>query len=267
VILEKAFLRTPSISASTGVAYPPSPAIPHLPVSHGSETHENPELLDTNEIGGQDCGINACYLQSLCIWGELVSYLQDLRSGGTDSPWLSSSGYSSLAGKLHSLQINISYRHLFRNVRFPEHCPPDLRRDREYWTPWVSMQVASHSGFAVLNNPFVQLYAFRGANGPSQPRYFLQQTVDQALYHSGWVARFLRECKSLHFRIMDPIVGEMIAATATVPLVFQFATDVNVSERSKADVRQCLEALAFLAPTWPHIERKVSLRPTFCYRD
>ncbi|KAH6986645.1 hypothetical protein EDB80DRAFT_756413 [Ilyonectria destructans] len=240
--------------------YPPecpqSPPRPHpLPPSVGRR-RRYPDLFDSNEVSSDDDGINSCCLQTISTWGDILSYFEGIRLGKAENPWLSSSTHNQLTMKVYELETKMSYKHLFRNVSFQDRHPSDLSNYREYWTPWLLMQIASHGAQAALNNPFIHLVALRGAKGLSQPRSFLQQTVDQSLYHSGWVARLLQTCEDLSFTISDPLLGHIIAATATIPWLFQFARDPSVSQRARENLSKCQLALSNISKYWPHIAVK-----------
>lgn len=133
----------------------------------------------------------------------------------------------------------------------------EILEQQEYWRPWLIMQVVSHAVPAILNHPFLHLVAIRGKLSAPSSRLFLQQTVDLTLYHSGWVSRLVSICEDLLFEIYDPLIGHLIAATATIPWFFQFAGDHKVSKKAEEDFRKCEGLLSRMSLTWPHIRRKV----------
>ncbi|UPL01091.1 hypothetical protein LCI18_012025 [Fusarium solani-melongenae] len=224
--------------------YPPSPPPPLL---------SRPVVLDES---CQDYGINACCLQAVSIWGDVVSYLEGIRLGKAEQPWMPSSEHSQLIMKLHELELNLAHQHLLRKVSFQGRQPAELHHEQEYWAPWVLMQFISHGAHAALHNPFIQLVALRKPKPLSQPLSFLQRSVDQSLFHSAWVARLLRVCDTIPFQVRDPIVGQLVAATATIPWLFQFARDETISNKAKDDFREYDEALGRFSEKWPHIARK-----------
>lgn len=110
---------------------------------------------------------------------------------------------------------------------------------------------------AILNHPFLHLFAIRKNRGFSQSRLFLQQTVDQVLYHAGWVVRLVRTCKELQFEISNPLVGRSIMATATIPWLLQFSEDAGVSKKATKDLTHRKDFLLELSSLWPHLSSKV----------
>lgn len=240
--------------------YPSSPPRPPPPNSHLGKTSHHPDLSNAHELGSYDQGIGACSLQTITVWGDIISHLRDIRAGKVDLPWLSTSSHAQLTVELYELESKLSHQHLIRNVLFQDRSQEELIRDHEYWTPWITMQIASHAAQAVLNSPFVQLVGLRDTGRVFQPRSFLQQTVDQALFHARWVFRMLQLCENLNYKIYDPLIGQIVAATATIPWLFQFSRDNAVSESSREDLQRCERLLSHLGAYWPQAAWKVRLR-------
>ncbi|KAI6779234.1 uncharacterized protein J7T54_007761 [Emericellopsis cladophorae] len=250
--LDNAFTSTPS-HPTIPLPYPSSPERP-LPPDIMAATEK--DISNRHEIRKGESEVIAHYLQAFQLWSKVAWYFEDMRLGNRESPWLASSRYHQLTADLYQQQADLSYLHLYRNVGFSRQIPDDLRTRQDYWIPWISMQIGAHATPAVLNNPFIQLFVLRSDKGLCQPRSFLQQTVDQALFHSAWVGRLLRECDRLELPIKDPILGQMIAATATIPFLFRFSRDAKVSRRAAVDLETCLDCLAQLARTWPCVAKK-----------
>lgn len=147
-------------------------------------------------------------------------------------------------------------QHLLRNVAFVGRTTQEVSRQRDYWNPWLTMQILSHASPAILNHPFLHLVVLRSRDAIRHSRLFLQQTVDLTLYHTGWVFQLIRSAEGL-VEIVDPLLGEIAAAVVTIPWVFQFAKDGNISKKAQEDIATCETFLSRLALTWPHIAHKV----------
>lgn len=119
------------------------------------------------------------------------------------------------------------------------------------------MQIASHAAPALLNHPFLHLVVIRGKLSVPLSRLFLQQTVDLALFHSERIFRLISICQDLTFKVYDPLICNLVAATATIPWFFQFAEDPNVWRKAEENLRICETLLGRMALMWPHIHRKV----------
>ncbi|KAF4964774.1 hypothetical protein FSARC_7373 [Fusarium sarcochroum] len=208
---------------------------PSLPPADDRECP--PDLFSDDAI--EDLGITAYYIKILGIWGHLSSYMHQIRLGKAEAAWSPGSMHYVLCAKLY------------------ENESMELFDKREYWTPWVLQQVISHGIQAILNHPFIHLVAMRDRSSGPQPRPFLQQIVDQALYHSAWVFKFLRFCEEQRFEVCDPFVGHLVAVVATIPWLFQRAIDPNVARKAKDNLEWCKGFLEKLSKTWPHIAQKI----------
>ncbi|KAI1630167.1 hypothetical protein EDD37DRAFT_84703 [Exophiala viscosa] len=261
-ILERMFLPQPKLAAFGRVQrftpdYPVSPPSP-LPLSSDTRIHSERHAASDSI---KDIGIIAHCLLSVSVWRDLTTYLHEIQFGNTESAWVPSSTYSQLNLQMHENQTICGSPHLFRNLSLRERSAADFLEHREYWTSWALMQVASHAIPAVLNHPFIHLVVKRPAGSTHNPKptFFLQQTVDLAIFHSGWVARLLRVFDSFPFQLTNPVVGHMIAATATVFWLFQFVRDTKVSIRAKEDLEKSESFLERMAPECPHVAQKLKI--------
>ncbi|KAH7123096.1 hypothetical protein EDB81DRAFT_872668 [Dactylonectria macrodidyma] len=225
--LEKAF--SPTITVldrfDNVPPLPPSPPLPALVPGQGDEG----DLADTD---GTEPGIIAPSLKIISIWGDIIAYLSAIRLGKTEIPWSSNSTYSQLMIKLQEFEIELGPPHRFENILAKHRLPSELHSYREYWTPWTIMQLSSHAALAVLNHPFIHLVALRDRDRKSQPKLFLQQVIDQALFHTGWL------------EVNDPLMGHQVAATAIIPWLFQFAQDQHIARNARKGLHLCEKSSA-----------------------
>lgn len=263
-ILERIFSPPLSNLPETGRTpdYPTSSTLPH-PVQTASNHASSSDLLDTEETI-RDVGINTYCIKMISVWGKIALYLQEIRYGQVEAPWLAHSTHTKLCVELFECEAQLSQRHLLRNVAFSQRSLPEILAQQDYWRPWITMQVISHAAPAVLNHPFLHLSAIPGKVSASRSRLFLQQTVDLALFHSGWVFRLIQICEDLTFEVNDPIVGHLVAATATIPWFYQFAGDCEVAKKAGQDVHRCKALLGRLSIKWPHIQQKVREMRNLC---
>lgn len=242
-------------AVETVPGYPLSAPLPP-PLPSGSDENYLPDLFNPEEMA-KDLGINAYYIKMLSIWGKLSLYLHEIRRGKVEAPWSPDSTYTRLNIEVYECEAQLTQQHLFRNAAFSKRSLAELAEQQQYWNPWIAMQFIAHASPALLNHPFIHLVVMRGNHGIPQSRHFLQQIVDQALFHSGWVFRFVQACEDLPFVINDPMIGHLVAATATIPWIFQFASDTKVSKKATEDLGKCERFLSRMATTWPHISQKV----------
>ncbi|KAB8208572.1 hypothetical protein BDV34DRAFT_189838 [Aspergillus parasiticus] len=258
-ILEKAF--SPQVlGLSSSQDTPDYPLSAPFPSSLPTYRDENcPPDLHVPEEVNKDLGINAYHIEMVSMWGDLTRYLHEIRSGNVETPWLPESTHAKLSVRLYECDSELPQRHLLRNACFSKRSIAEIMQQQEYWSPWLAMQMLSHASPAILNHPFIHMVAMRGSRGVPQSRLFLQQTVDLALFHSGWVFQFIQFCENLQYEINDPLIGHAVAATATIPWIFQFARDPKVSKKAYDDLGRCERFLSRISSTWPHISRKLEI--------
>ncbi|KAK5047020.1 hypothetical protein LTR84_006962 [Exophiala bonariae] len=252
---------------SSSKTYPPSaPCPPPVGANVNNSSGQADILPPVRSIGMDsnglnDLGVNAYAIRLISIWGDVTTYLSEIHSGKAEKPWLPTSANMKLNFQMHECETQVSSSHLFRHVQPLKRSRTELLEHQEYWISWALMQIASHTIPAILNHPFIHLIARSSHEGNHtiRPSFYLQQTVDLALFHAGWVAQLLLIFERFPFEITNPVVGHMITATATVFWIFQFSRDIAVSTKAKDDLGKCERFLGKLAAKWPHIDQKLKI--------
>jgi len=248
--------RSPAIEHRPGLPSS-TPAPPASLVFVGSSEATASDFESVGD-GMEDLGIISYAFEWVSLWDGLASWLHKLRLGENEVPWVAGSGYAALNVTMFETEAKLHPRHLMRHNLFLQRTSEDLRQHCIYWKPWLLMQISSHSLPAILNHPFVHTVALRRRRYTrAQSRHFLQQTVDQALFHSGWVFRLTDTWIDLGLGCDDPLVGFFVASVATIPLLFQYAPDQNISKLAKEDLTRSKRFLSIMGPKWPHIAKKV----------
>ena len=258
-VLERLFLPCVSELSITNIPdYPQSACLPPPPLSFNtagdSSTVPAPEIIE--EPPGKDIGINGYSLRIISIWGKIRLYLHRLAQGEIEKPWLADSNHTRLGIELIEFEAQHSKNHLIRNVAFPNRTAAEVNQHSEYWHPWMMTEILWHASQAILNHPFLHLVVLRSQKDTPQSCVFLQQKIDMALYHVSWLFRILQFSEGL-MEISNPIIGDAIAASATVLWPFQFTKDAKVAQRARDNLDMCERFLGTLAYLWPHISHKV----------
>ncbi|GKZ25930.1 hypothetical protein AbraIFM66951_002460 [Aspergillus brasiliensis] len=263
-ILESIF--TPQLSISspqtpTTPEYPYPPSAP-LPPPLPSISPPHTDLFDTTDpTNTNDLGIVAYSIQLIIIWGETASYLHSLRTNpnlNEETPWSLSSTYSKLNHRRNEHETQLPDTHLLRNVAFTKRTRAEILTHQEYWTSWISMQISCHALVAIQNHPFIHLVILRGNRGVSQSRLFLQQTVDHALFHSEWVFRLIQAWENFDLPLHDPLIAHLVAATASISWIFQFARDRGIGEKARGHLLIAERLLSRMSSTvWPHVSHRL----------
>lgn len=252
-VLERLFLpHTSELSAIHVPDYPQSASLPPPPPASSNST--GPEMTD--EPPGKDIGINGYCLRIISIWGKIRVYLHRLSRGEVEKPWLADSNHTRLGIELIDFEAQHGKYHLLLNVAFSHRSATEVNHQSEYWNPWMMTEILWHASQAILNHPFLHLVVLRSPTDIPQSCVFLQQKVDMALYHVSWLFRILQLSERLMV-ISNPIIGDAIAACATVLWLFQFTRDAKVAQRTRDSLDTCEMFMGTMARMWPHISHKV----------
>ncbi|KZF23061.1 hypothetical protein L228DRAFT_142458 [Xylona heveae TC161] len=206
----------------------------------------------TPPIVTRDLGINAYCIQLLSVWCQIISYTKQMKCRGATDLGLSTSTYQQLMDKFYKFEASFPLTHGFKHTAFHKRTSTELSDHFEYWTAWLLLQVTYHTAHALLNHPIIYIVP-KHLQGAFQSPAFLQQTVDQALLHSGWVAYLFRICNDLQFETNNPFLGHLASVTATVHWLFQFAGDLNIVQKARANLVTCQEFLERMSAQWPHL--------------
>ncbi|OBS26036.1 hypothetical protein FPOA_06566 [Fusarium poae] len=256
-MIESIFFPHVSQAIKTDRAYKHPPSVePPPPLPHDLSQIN---ALDFDDTGGtsRDVGINANAGGVISIWSQVASYLHDIRLGETQIPWLPESTYSKLNLSLLEYEAQLHRKHLMRNL-FPfKRSPEDIKAYRQYWNPWLTTHLILHASLALLNHPFIHLVALRRNKGMSQSRLFLQQVVDQAIFHSGWVFWLVGIFQDLSVDISNPLIGLAVAATSTIPWLYQFGRNAKLARKASQNLAKGQRLLEHMSKTWPFLSRKL----------
>ncbi|KAE8315412.1 hypothetical protein BDV41DRAFT_562865 [Aspergillus transmontanensis] len=258
-ILERLFLPCVSELSATRIPnYPQGASLPPPPSSSTTRGNSSnvavPEMMD--ETPGKDIGINGYCLRIISIWGKIRIYLHRLSQGEVEKPWLADSTHTKLGIELIDFEAQHSNRHLLANVAFTNRSATEINQQSEYWNPWMTTEILWHAAQAILNHPFLHLVVLRSQKDIPQSCVFLQQKVDMALYHVSWLFRILQFSEGLMV-ISNPIIGDAIAASATILWLFQFTRDAKIAQRTRNNLETCDKLLSAMADMWPHIFHKL----------
>lgn len=261
-MLERLFVPwTPDMSGARVPEYPDSPPAPPPPSSFSADATpclEDTEAASVRTDCSSDPGIIGVNMRLVAIWGKLRYYLHRVRQGATEKPWSPDSTQTKLNIELIEHEALIDSKYFLCKAFLPSRTIAEVSRHRDYWDPFMSSQIIWHAIHAILNHPFIHLFLLRSPKDVPPSCLFLQQRVDMALFHTGWLFRILQSFMDL-MDMVDPMVADFVAAAATVSWLFQFSTDAKISQRAREDLAKCDQFLNHVALTWPHVSQKVCL--------
>lgn len=155
-------------------------------------------------------------------------------------------------------ETRMPYIHRFRPAKFSHRSLEELNANRDYWGPWLFLQLVYHTSILLLNHPL--LLSLRLRNFKAQiPEIFLQHTSDMVASHASWVIRLIEMVDDKGFKVTDPFLGYCVAIVATIYLQESFVENPETRRQKKEDFHKCLSFVREMGEQWPHVSRIVSI--------
>lgn len=244
--LQDAEKRPVPLYPTTNAMIPDSIAGPIVSGPHGIFIAQNScgQTLDT--------GIMSYAIQLTDIFSKASSYAINCVENKNAPPWLAESEYTKLHSSMEEFESLCAPVHRFNHARFAERHLSELQSNREYWGPWILVQLAYHTIFCVLNHPF--LLSERLRLYPNViPQFFLQTSFELMQVHTDWVLYFVDMLRKKGFRVSDPFLGYCAIITATVCLAHTRAELSEVRKKARSGMSTALSFAQDLAQKWPHL--------------
>lgn len=214
------------------------------------------EIEDASRASSiEDLGVTAYCLQLYSIWTKAISFLKDARDGSTDAAWTHTSKYHEINASLYEFETKMAQTHRYQKTRFDDRPREQLQQQREYWSSWLTMQLLFHAIQGLINHPFIHV---AGRHNTFQPPSFVQNTVDQAILHAGWILKIIDACDEQDFGINDPFIGHLVAMTATIFLFLLNAKDTDLVSQASAGYHHCFSFVLELSKKWKHLRHSVN---------
>jgi hypothetical protein len=216
----------------------------------------------------QSVGIWAFLIQLSALWKQVRTYVSHCAEGTTKTPWSVDSGYSIIAARLMDLETSVPTAYRYDFARFSDQSTDGLKENRDYWSPWLSIQFTYHAVHSMLNHPF--LYSSRPQQSAqlAVPNTFWKTSSELALLHATWIVRLIDMVTEKSYHISDPFIGHCTAIAATTLIYFCTAADPRLKQASQSKVLVCNRFLSQLAERWPtcramHAKLQVLMRSAF----
>ena len=208
-------------------------------------------------------------VRSASLWGLVRAYLwrchheqqrpsASLQSGQDQrAPWHPDADYTAIHAQLFDMEgaFPVSFR--YDASRFMERPLDELLRHRDFWLPWMKIQVTYHTIHAVLNHPF--LYSPRVSQArPGGPNSFWKTSTDLALLHSTWIARILGMAHKKGLPLADPFFVYAASVAITLHVYWSRASDPSIRTAAEKYIDVCRAFIADLAVHWPLCKNMVS---------
>ncbi|OKL61503.1 hypothetical protein UA08_03402 [Talaromyces atroroseus] len=173
-------------------------------------------------------GIWIYMIQQSSLWREVRGYVSQCADGTQKPPWAPESGYAVIGAHLMELETRFPMYHRYDAVKFLGRSTEELQRNRDYWSPWLCIQIVYHAIHSVLNHPF--LYSSRPNQSiqMSVPNTFWKTSSELAFLHSSWTVRLIDMVWEKDYEVSDPFLGHCAAIAATIHVYYCRATDIRV---------------------------------------
>lgn len=232
---------TTSINTN-GLRYPPSSTSNQLALAVGQ--------LPTNTDDASDLGVVAYAIQMTEAWCRVRQYVQHRGKQDINPPWSSHSMYAKIMFRQMELESQMPHKHRFKPSGFTEHDISVLSTNRQYWAPWLYLQLVYHAIVCTLNHPLLLSLHLRRFRVKQIPELFLQHIQDMLSTHTDWVVHLLEIAAEKQFTFSDPFLAQFVAIVGTIFLQQSFTTDADTGAARRTKYERCLRFVQNLGGYW-----------------
>ncbi|KAI8952940.1 hypothetical protein F4801DRAFT_588566 [Xylaria longipes] len=213
--------------------------MPALPTEHHgpSESHE-PGIWNT-----------AIHLG--WVWSRVRKFVSDCAHNILKEPWRHDSTYAVVQSDFMETENRIPMCHRYDSVKFYARTVEELRRNHDYWAPWLKEQFTYHAIPTVLNHPFLYIVGAQHNPNLAIPNTFWKRSSELALLHATWIVRMIDMIVDKQVQLVDPFLGHVAAIAATVHLYYSCAAAAGLKQKSKTDFAKCRRFLKGFLPFSP----------------
>ncbi|EGX91795.1 hypothetical protein CCM_05952 [Cordyceps militaris CM01] len=199
-----------------------------------------------------DEGIMKYVLELSEAWRMARSYAACRVGSDAPPPWNQHSDYSCVMNLHLEFDCRVPLRYRFAANKFAEHDSNDLERNRDYWGPWLYIQIIYAVIPCIVNHPFLlsmRLKNFR----QTLPQSFIHHSFEYINRHAGWIMYFVDMLEKKAFQMADPAMAHCIAVVATIHLQHSFVKDRPLRDKAQQGFEKCIRFLRRMGGTWPYI--------------
>lgn len=229
------------------------------------ESGQLPPLMPRDTIniaqvdGVERAGIWTYMVQQSSLWREVRGYVAQCADGHPKPPWSPESGYAVIGAHLMELETRFPTYHRYDAVKFLDRSREELQQNRNYWSPWLCIQIVYHTIHCMLNHPFLYSSRPNQSMQMSVPNTFWKTSSELALLHSTWTVRLIDMVWEKDYRVSDPFLGHCAAVAATIHLYYCRATDIRVRTSAQSKLGKCMRFVDELGTVWPVCQLIVSI--------
>lgn len=214
-----------------------------------------------NSNGDKSIGIWAHMVRSASLWALVRVHVWRCAEGQVKPPWRPDSDYTTINSMLLDMECAFPISYRYDTAKFLDRSPEELETNRDFWLPWMKIQISYHTLHSVLNHPF--LYSSRVSKPKPGPNAFWKTSTDLALLHSTWIARLLRMAMDKGLELADPFFAHAAAVAVTLHLYWSRAADPKICTPAKENLQLCRTFISRMGLHWPLVRSIVS-PPLIC---
>ncbi|OAA44140.1 hypothetical protein NOR_03868 [Metarhizium rileyi] len=221
----------------------------HAAALSGMEPSGPPSVANSGH-SQMDSGIMKYALELSEAWRMARAYAASRVSSDAPAPWNQHSDYSHVMHLHLEFDCRVPLKYRFAANNFAEQTPASLGQRRDYWGPWLFIQIVYAVIPCLLNHPFLlsmRLKSFRH----TMPQSFIHHSFEYIHRHAGWILYFVSLLEKKSFPISDPSLAHCIAVVATIHLQHSFVNDRALRDKAQQGFEKCMSFLRRMGGTWP----------------
>jgi hypothetical protein len=191
-------------------------------------------------------------------WRMARAYAASRVASDALPPWNQHSDYSTVMHLHLEFDCRVPLKYRFAANKFAEQDQNLLERRRDYWCPWLFIQIVYAVIPCLLNHPFLlsmRLKSFRH----TIPQSFIHHSFEYINRHAGWIMYFVNLLEKKSFHIPDPSLAHCIAVVATIHLQHSFVKDHALRDKAQKGFEKCIGFLRRMGRTWPCVSVMVRI--------
>ncbi|KAI1353863.1 hypothetical protein F5Y01DRAFT_303078 [Xylaria sp. FL0043] len=185
------------------------------------------------------------------VWSRVRKFVSDCAHNILKEPWRHDSTYAVVQSDFMETENRIPMCHRYDSVKFYARTVEELRRNHDYWAPWLKEQFTYHVIPTVLNHPFLYIVGAQHNPNLAIPNTFWKRSSELALLHATWIVRMIDMIVDKQVQLVDPFLGHVAAIAATVHLYYCCAAAAGLKQKSKTDFAKCRRFLKGFCPFSP----------------
>ncbi|KAI1174708.1 hypothetical protein F4777DRAFT_589063 [Nemania sp. FL0916] len=185
------------------------------------------------------------------IWSRVRKFVSDCTHSPVKEPWRHDSTYAVVQADFMETENRIPMCHRYDSVKFYARTVEELRRNHDYWAPWLREQFTYHVIPTVLNHPFLYIVGAQHNPNLAIPNTFWKRSSELALLHATWIVRIIDMIVDKQVALVDPFMGHVAAIAATVHLYYCCAAAAGLKQKSKTNFAKCRRFIKGFLPFSP----------------